>query len=157
MGILTPSRRFNSVLEITAEDIRSQGAECVLLDADNTLSLHGSQKAHPGVENWLENMKSQGIKLIIISNNSKERIAPFAESLDLPFVYKSAKPLKKGFLEGCKKLGFAPQKAVVIGDQLFTDVLGGKLIGAATFLTEPLGEDTDPFIIAKRKIEKFFR
>ncbi len=154
---LKPSKRFNCVTEIAAEDIKAFGADTVLLDADNTLSLHGSQTPHTGVLEWINKMQKNGIKLIIISNNDRERILPFAEKLGLPFVYKSRKPLKFGFELGCKKLGSIPEKSVVIGDQLFTDVLGGNLCGAATFLTEPLGEDTDPFIKFKRRIEKFFR
>ncbi len=157
MQLLKPTYRFESVLDITPEDIKNSGAEIILLDADNTISLHGSQTPLEGVTEWIALMKSEGINLIIISNNSKERIEPFANSLGLPFVYKGAKPLKKGFLLGCKKLGGRPEKAAVIGDQLFTDVLGGNLVGAKTFLTEPIGPDTDPFIKFKRKLEKFFR
>lgn len=157
MQLLKPNYRFKSVLDITPADIKNSGAKIVLLDADNTLSLHGSQTPIEGVSDWISAMKSEGIGLIIISNNKKERIEPFASSLGLPFVYKGAKPLKKGFLKGCKSLGETPKKSAVIGDQLFTDVLGGNLIGAVTFLTEPIGEDTDRFIKFKRKLEKFFR
>ncbi len=154
---LKPNKRFDRVTEITAEDIKSFGANTVLLDADNTLSLHGSQNPAEGVPEWINKMRESGIKLIIISNNDKERIKPFAEKLGLPFVYKSKKPLKHGFKLGCEKLGSSAEKSVVIGDQLFTDILGGNLFGATTFLTEPLGEDTHPFIKFKRKIERFFR
>lgn len=157
LSLLKPHYRFNSITEISAEDIKNSGARVVLLDADNTLSLHGSQTPHAGVPEWIENMKKSGIELVIISNNSKERIEPFAKKLDIPFVYKSAKPLAKGFSLGCKRFGAKPCEAAVIGDQIFTDVLGGRLFGAKVFLTEPLGPETDGFIKFKRKIEKFVR
>ena len=157
LSVLKPQYRYNCITEITAEDLKSAGAKLVLLDADNTLSLHGSQTPYPGVLEWIEEIKKSGINLVVVSNNSKDRIKPFAEKLGLPFVYKSAKPLPKGFIKACKNFGVSPKESAVIGDQLFTDVLGGNLIGAKVFLTEPLGPETDFFIKVKRRIEKYLR
>ena len=157
LSVLKPQYRFDTILDITAEDLKSAGAKLVLLDADNTLSLHGSQKPHPGVPEWIEEIKKSGIDLCIVSNNSKDRIKPFADKLGLCFVYKGAKPLPKGFLKACKMFGVSPKESAVIGDQIFTDVLGGNWIGAKVFLTEPLGPETDGFIKFKRRIEKYVR
>ena len=57
MSVLKPQYRFDTILDITAEDLKSAGAKLVLLDADNTLSLHGSQQPHPGVPEWIEEIK----------------------------------------------------------------------------------------------------
>jgi len=157
LSVLKPQYRFNCILDITAEDLKAAGAKLVLLDADNTLSLHGSQEPACGVPEWIEEIKKEGFSLVIISNNSESRIKPFAEKLGLPFVFKSAKPLPKGFKKASEKFGFKPEETAVIGDQIFTDVLGGKLFGAKVFLTEPLGPETDFFIKIKRKFEKFIR
>lgn len=157
LPVLKPQYRFNCILDITAEDIKKSGARFVLLDTDNTLALHGSQKPHPGIPEWIGEMRKNGIEPIILSNNSRERIEPFAKKLGIPFVYKSAKPLSKGFRLACKKLGAKPEETAVIGDQIFTDVLGGNLFGSKVFLTEPLGPETHPFIKFKRIIEKFIR
>ncbi|MBR5309628.1 MAG: YqeG family HAD IIIA-type phosphatase [Oscillospiraceae bacterium] len=157
MSVLKPQYRFNCILDITAEDLKSAGAKIVLLDADNTLSLHGSDKPLDGVLEWISEIKKSGINLVIVSNNSESRIKPFAEKLGLPFVYKSAKPLPKGFIKACKMFGAKTKEAAVIGDQIFTDVLGGNLIGAKVFLTEPIGPETDSFIKFKRRIEKYIR
>lgn len=157
LSVLKPDHRFNSILDITAEDLLSAGTKLVLLDADNTLSLHGSQQPYPGVPEWIEEIKKSGINLCIVSNNSKDRIKPFADKLGLAFVYKSAKPLPKGFKEACRIFGVSPKETAVIGDQIFTDVVGGNWIGATVFLTEPLGPETDGFIKFKRIIEKYIR
>ena len=97
MSVLKADYRFEKITDITAEDLKKAGAKLVLLDADNTLSLHGSQKPHPGVPEWIEEIKKSGIDLCIVSNNSKDRIKPFADKLGLCFVYKGAKPLPKAF------------------------------------------------------------
>ncbi len=157
LSVLKPDYRFGCILDIKPEDIKKAGAKFILLDADNTLALHGSQEPLEGVIEWLAEMRESGIEPILLSNNKKERIEPFAKKLGIPFVYKSAKPLKKGFSAACRMLGAKPCETAVIGDQLFTDVLGGKWFGSKVFLTEPLGPETDAFIKFKRKIEKFLR
>lgn len=154
---MKPHYRFNRITDITAEDIKKAGAGYLLIDADNTLALHGSQEPIEGIFEWISVMRKNGIEIIILSNNEKERIEPFAEKLGLPYVYKSAKPLSKGFRIACEKFGAKPEETAVIGDQLFTDVLGGNLFGSKVFLTEPIGPETDPFIKFKRKIEKYLR
>ena len=157
MSIFKADYRFDKITDITAADLKNAGAKLVLLDADNTLSLHGSQEPASGVPEWLEEIRKEGFVPVIISNNNESRIKPFAEKLGLPFVFKSAKPLPKGFKKASEKFGFKPEETAVIGDQIFTDVLGGKLFGAKVFLTEPLGPETDFFIKIKRKFEKFIR
>lgn len=157
MAIFKPQYHFRNVMKITPKDIKKSGAAAVLIDADNTLAFHNSQEPYPGVVNWIKTIVSSGIPMIIISNNNKERVRPFAEKLGLPFVEKSAKPLPKGFLRACKRLGVPPSKVAVIGDQIFTDVVGGNLIGAKVFLTEPLGPETDGFIKFKRHLEKWVK
>ena len=97
MSLLKPDYRFDKITDIKAEDLKKAGAKLLLLDADNTLSFHGSQTPFPGVPEWISEIKKSGFELVIISNNSERRIKPFAENLGLPFVYKSAKPLPKGF------------------------------------------------------------
>ncbi|MBQ5667447.1 MAG: YqeG family HAD IIIA-type phosphatase [Oscillospiraceae bacterium] len=157
MSIFKPDFRFEKITDIKTEFLLEHKIKIVLIDADNTLSLHGSKKPASGVPEWLEEIKKEGFVPVIISNNSENRIRPFAEKLGLPFVFKSAKPLPKGFKKATEKFGFKPEETAVIGDQIFTDVLGGKLFGAKVFLTEPLGPETDFFIKIKREFEKFIR
>ncbi len=157
MPLLKPQYCFQNVMKITPDDIKKSGAAAVLIDADNTLAFHGSQEPYPGVVSWIKTVIAAGIPMIIISNNNAERVRPFAERLGLPFIEKSAKPLPKGFLKACERLGVPPKKTAVIGDQIFTDVLGGNLIGAKVFLTEPLGPETDSFIKFKRHLEKWVK
>lgn len=157
MQLFKPQYRFQNVMQIKPEDIKNSGAKAVLIDADNTLAFHDSQQPYPGVTGWIKDIIAAGIPMIIISNNSAERVRPFAESLGLPFIEKSAKPLPKGFRRACARLGVSPRETAVIGDQIFTDVVGGNLIGAKVFLTEPLGPETDGFIKFKRHLEKLVK
>ena len=154
MSVLKADYRFEKITDITAEDLKKAGAKLVLLDADNTLSLHGSQEPFSGVPEWIFEIKKSGFELIIISNNSRERIKPFAEKLGLPFVYKSAKPLPKGFKKAAEKFGIKPEETAVIGDQLFTDAYGGKHIGMRAIIVPPIKDKKTLFFRFKRALEK---
>ena len=65
------------------------------------------------------------------------------------------KPLPTGFRRACKRLGIKPEQAAVVGDQLFTDMLGGNLLGAYTVLTEPYELESMKFFKIKRACERF--
>ena len=154
MSVLKPQYRFNCILDITAEDLKSAGAKIVLLDADNTLSFHGSQKPLSGVPEWIEEIKKSGINLVIVSNNSKDRIKPFADKLGLAFVSKGAKPLPKGFKKACDMFGVSTKEAAVIGDQIFTDIMGGRLAFIKTILVTDITPEDKTFFKIKRYFER---
>jgi HAD superfamily phosphatase (TIGR01668 family) len=56
----------------------------------------------------------------------------------IPFVSKATKPRVKGFAAAMELLGVRPEETVVVGDQIFTDILGGNRAGAYTILVVPI-------------------
>ena len=59
-----------------------------------------------------------------------------------------------GMTKACKKFGLAPSEVAIVGDQLFTDILGGKLKGLKCILTEPIHSESGAFFKLKRKLER---
>ena len=93
--------------------------------------------------------------MMIVSNNTEERVRPFAEILGLPYVADGKKPGTDGMRRAAEKLGgLRPEETAVIGDQIFTDVWGGNRFGALTIMVAPLGPEIVPFIKLKRVAEK---
>jgi HAD superfamily phosphatase (TIGR01668 family) len=93
--------------------------------------------------------------LVIVSNNKPERVAPFANKIGLPFHALAHKPLPGGFWEAGAENRMAAEECVVIGDQIFTDILGANLAGMNCILLEPIQPETkQKFIVFKRKIER---
>jgi len=99
-------------------------------------------------------MEDAGFRIMIVSNAKPERVEDFAAKVRLPFVAQGMKPLSAGFDRACRALGVAPEHAAVIGDQVFTDVLGGNLYGAMTLLVEPIEREKGRFFRLKRHLEK---
>jgi HAD superfamily phosphatase (TIGR01668 family) len=147
---------FESAWDITPEFLHKNGLMTVLLDIDNTLSPHCAAEPFPEVEAWLESLKSANIKVILVSNNHPPRIAPFAKKLGLSFVADAKKPLGTGYSKALRKTGTKRNEAVAIGDQIFTDILGGNLAGIKTIFVFPKVPETSAPFRFKRAIEKPF-
>lgn len=57
-----------------------------------------------------------GVPMIIVSNNSYDRVKPFADALSLDFVSMGMKPLTFGFTKAQKKMNLPVQDIAVVGD-----------------------------------------
>lgn len=125
-----------------------------MLDLDNTLSMHGSPVPEDGVCDWIKQMS--GIPLVIVSNNNKERVAPLAEKLELPFFCFSMKPLPFGYNKALEALHLPKKNVAAVGDQIFTDILGGNAFRVRTILVEPFHLEASVTFRMKRKIESVF-
>lgn len=155
--MLKPNYIFARVIDVTADFLIKEGIDTLLLDVDNTLSVaHKDKTLREGVAEWLSDMKEQGISLIILSNAKKERAQIFADSIGLPVVGLAAKPLPFSYNKAVKQLGGRKKAAAVIGDQLFTDVLGGRLAGVRTLLVTDITPEAELGFRIKRRLEQIF-
>ena len=155
MSLFFPTLYRRRITDVTVEDLRRLDVDCLLLDVDNTLTTHDAPDLTDEVKAWLAQMGEAGFALVIVSNNSAERVAPFAEKIGLSFYAHARKPLPFGFRAAAKQAGANRKQCVVIGDQIFTDMLGANLAGIPCILLEPIQFETkQKFIVFKRKIEK---
>lgn len=155
MSLFFPTLYRRRITDVTVEDLRRLDAACVLLDVDNTLTTHGAHALTDAVRAWLDEVREAGLPLIVVSNNSAERVAPFAQKILLPYYARARKPLPFGFRAAAILADVPCKQCVVIGDQIFTDILGANLAGMKSILLEPIQIETkQKFIAFKRKIER---
>lgn len=154
--IFKPHIKRERIADITVEDVKSLGVNALLLDVDNTMSTHGGQVLTDGLTEWLSLMHENGIKLIVLSNARKSRVEPFAEKIGLPFIHLGLKPLPFGYFRAAKAVGEKRKNVAIVGDQLFTDMLGGFLSGTKKILLTPILLEDKPSFIIRRKIERIF-
>ena len=157
MTLFLPTAAVGKVTDITPELIRSMGASAILLDVDSTLAPHGSQTPFSGTVEWSHRMQDTGIKIIIMSNNFKKRVKPFAEKFNLPFISCSLKPFPSTYFRAISRLGVKRSDAVVVGDQIFTDILGANLARIKSILLVPRGEEDSLSYSVRRALEKPIR
>lgn len=150
-----PNFILNSVTEITPEFLDKNNIKALLLDVDNTLSVaHADKTLRNGVPEWLSDMREAEISMMILSNAKKKRAVIFADSVGLDVVGLAAKPLPFGYLKAEKKLKIKRKNIAIVGDQVFTDVMGGNLAGVKTILVTDITPEDKPFFKFKRKLEK---
>lgn len=136
-----PTQLANSLDLISVEQLKRDGIRGLIIDLDNTMTPWNNLEVGPKVEAWFEKVKSAGIRACVVSNNSKrQRVAVVADRLGIPFVFGATKPRRSAFRAGMKILETGQGDTAVIGDQLFTDILGGNRLGLYTILVTPIND-----------------
>ena len=115
------------------------GIKCIVFDLDNTLGLIDEDKCPDATKELLNKLKNDFI-IYISTNNVKKRIKPYLEDLGINGVSSSMKPSPKGLIKIRKCENLKKTEMVMIGDQIVTDILSGKIYGIMTILVDPLGK-----------------
>lgn len=151
-----PTFYLPSVLDIAPIRIRERGFDSVLLDLDNTLLPRGEDEIPTDIRAWCESLADHDIRACLVSNNWQGRIQQVAGDLGFHLVSKAIKPLPPAFLLGLRKLGSTRRSTMMIGDQLFTDVLGATLLGMQTAMVLPLAAHDLPHTLMLRRVERLY-
>lgn len=153
MGFLVPRDRFYRVTDLTPADLDRLGIDTLLLDLDNTLSRHHDPEPWQGVEDWAAEMTRSGRRLILVSNSRRQRVAPFAERLGLPYFCRACKPLPFVLRRAVRQYGAERRRTALVGDQILTDVLGARLAGVRMILLHYIEIETGAGLRFKRALE----
>jgi uncharacterized protein len=140
--------------DVSLDELAARGLRGVIVDLDNTVCAYRRPELAPGVADWVAAARDRGFALVLVSNNFTERVASVGAQLGIPVVPNALKPLPFAFLRALRLLGTPRRATVVIGDQLFTDVLGAKFLGLRTVLTKPLVEKDFPLTRLLRFLER---
>ncbi|NBG89661.1 YqeG family HAD IIIA-type phosphatase [Isachenkonia alkalipeptolytica] len=154
MKILTPDFFYNSIYDVKLDELKQLNIEGLIIDIDNTLVGWDTSLPTLAVKEWLNSLSTQDFKVCLVSNNNKKRVMHFSKELNLPFIYQAKKPMKRNFLAAMKILGTTKDTTAVIGDQIFTDVLGGNRLELITVLVKPIKSKEFWWTNLVRKIER---
>ncbi len=152
--ILKPTYYVAQLKHVPLVELKSSGIKGLIIDLDNTITYWNSNDLNQDIFTWFKELKGIDFKSCLVSNNNHERVSKVAEQLKIPFVSSAGKPFRKAFLKGMQVLNTKPSETAVIGDQIFTDVLGGNRSNLLTVLVMPL--DQNEFIGTRfmRQMEK---
>ncbi|MGH8104373.1 MAG: YqeG family HAD IIIA-type phosphatase [bacterium] len=157
LGFLKPDYTFEAATEITPPLLKHLDVQCILVDLDNTLMPWNGRVFTQEVLHWLENLKAHGFKIVVISNSPWRRVKGLAQQLEVPAVKLSLKPLPIAIMRTLAAQCMSRKKVLLVGDQLLTDILAGKLAGIRTAWVKPISHKE--FVWTKyviRRIERFF-
>lgn len=136
--MLYPDLYVDSLLDIPLGQLQDKNIKAFILDLDNTITEWNSNHIREEIGTWFASIRSQGFKACILSNNGQERVLQVAESLGIPFIHRAQKPRRGAFHRAVSLMGVKAEETAVIGDQIFTDVLGGNRAGLYTILVVPI-------------------
>ena len=155
---LIPQGFYPSFTALEPAALAAKGIKLVLADLDNTLVPYKVPEPNEQVVAWKNALEAQGIQLFILSNSRKPgRAQRFAEALGVPFQGHSGKPKKKGYRKAMERMGAKPHETGMVGDQIFTDILGANNAGVTPLLVRPIRLAGNPGRYVRYAVETPFR
>ena len=134
-----PRGVYPSVTHIPPAALAARGIKLVLADLDNTLAPYGETCPSPEIRAWKAGLEAEGIALFLLSNSRKPaRVKHYAETLGIPCQGHSRKPGTGGFFRAMEAMGRTPEETAMVGDQIFTDILGARRSGVLALMVEPI-------------------
>lgn len=135
-----PTYSFFRVHEIPLSLLKKEDIRLVLLDADNTAALWHGTKADDETVQWIKAVREAGIEVLLFTNSKNPFVRQLIAFLDIPAVTGAGKPFPRVTRAIIESRGLDNQQVLIVGDQLFTDVLLANRVGVSSVLTEPLAK-----------------
>ena len=139
---LLPTWRADAVTDITTDFLKAQNIRLLMLDFDNTIVPYTTDIPTEKVCAWLHQMAGSGVILCVVSNSRNSRVPKFCEKYGLNCITHAKKPFSKGISQCLSRFQIPAEQAVLVGDQIYTDTLGGGCAGVRTVLVRAIHNHT---------------
>ena len=91
------------------------------------MRLHSEKEPADELDDWVEECKKAGVKIVVISNNGRKKMMQkFCEPIKVDCVWWAKKPISTKLTEAMETYQFKPGETVMLGDKWSTDVLAAK-------------------------------
>jgi len=150
----TPQYYYQSVAQVTPEWLAARGFSGLIVDLDNTVLPRYTEDLPQEIRDWAATITAAGVPVALLSNNHKKRVTHYAQLLGFIPLANGAKPLPFGYLRALRTLKLRRKQVVMLGDQLFTDILGAAVLGIANVMVEPLSHRDLAHTLLLRKLTR---
>ncbi len=155
---LCPDYCFESVEKISPNFLIESQIRGLILDIDNTLIGWDEESVPESVLDWVQKVKSAGLKIVLLSNGYRKKQLAVSDRIGARIIPSFLpKPFPSGFIQAVKDLDLPRANIAVIGDIVFTDILGANLLGLRSILVEPRSSKDFAGTRFWRFLEKIFR
>ena len=127
-----------TVTDIRPDWLKSRNIRLLMLDFDNTIVPYTTNIPTEAVENWLKELLAADIQLCVVSNSKRDRVKIFCAKYGMDCITHAKKPFSKGIRECLDKYSIPAFEAALVGDQIYTDTLGGNGCGVMSILVEAI-------------------
>ena len=140
--MLLPTWQAEAITDISPAFLKERGIRLLMLDFDNTIVPYTRDVPTPDVEMWLKDMQHSGLTVCVVSNSKRNRVPEFCKQYGLNCITHAKKPFPKGIRECLSRFEIPASEAVLVGDQIYTDTLGGNGAGVRTILVKAIHNHT---------------
>lgn len=133
-----PDIIIDKVTDLAPETLQSRGIGLLLLDFDNTLLPYTNSVPGEELLYWISTLQSAGITLCVVSNSRKSRVPDFCRAYGIECVTRAKKPSPVGIHKALRQFNVENNKAALVGDQIYTDVLAANRAGVVSILCKPI-------------------
>ena len=152
-----PTWYCKSIYELDLKVLKNLGINYILTDLDNTLAPYNIPLPNENVKNVINQIKNEGFKVIIVSNNTGKRVELFSSGLDVNYISGAKKPFTSVIKKYLNENKIDVNDCVLIGDQLMTDIKCANKLNCKCVLTEPLVEKEALVTFINRRIDRYYR
>jgi HAD superfamily phosphatase (TIGR01668 family) len=153
--MLEPDLQVASVADIDPAWLRERDVRGILIDSDDTLVPGDDGPISPDALAWIDELRAAGMRFAILSNGTPGRIAALGERLGIPAFAMAGKPFGFAFRRALEAIGTTLATTAMVGDQLFTDVLGARCAGLTSVLVAPLTPGRHRHTRVARRLERW--
>jgi len=156
-SVFRPDMCAKKVSDIDFAELKSRGFSYALLDFDNTLAPDHFTEPIEYSHEMVKRMKDAGFSLCLVSNAKSERSKRIGEILGIPCVSYAHKPRTSGVLKAMELIGASNKNTIMIGDQVFTDIIAGNRADVFTILVDRYAKKEVFYVVLKRFPEWIIR
>ena len=135
---LLPKVIANAITDLTPEFLQKRGVELLMMDFDNTIVPYVTNEPTEQVVSWFETMQASSVKLCVVSNSHKDRVKIFCKKYGIDCITHAKKPFSRGIRQCLDRYGVKPETCALVGDQIYTDVLGANCAGVQSILVKAI-------------------
>lgn len=135
---LIPDLILPALTDLTPQLLRARGIGLLLMDFDNTIVPYTTDVPTEPMQRWLREMQESGIRLCVVSNSKKPRVQVFCREYGLARITHAKKPFQRGICAAKEQYGLPPAQMALVGDQIYTDVLGANCGGLTSILVRAI-------------------
>ena len=139
-----PFAHAQSIFEIDLSFYKKLGVKYVFADLDNTLDSYKQKTPLAKAKELKELLNNNGIELIIVSNNTGERVKKYSSELGVKHWSSLGKPFAFRLCKIMKSLKIKKDEVIMVGDQIITDISCANGAKIKSVLTEKLVPEDQP-------------
>lgn len=135
---LLPKAMTDAVTDLTPSYLWGLNIRLLMLDFDNTIVPYTTDVPTAKMQMWLETMMESDISICVVSNSKNDRVKNFCRQYGLDCITRARKPFSDGIRRCMEEYELEPDACALVGDQIFTDVLGANCTGIHSILVKAI-------------------